>query len=276
MPDLVPVPPPSESMLAPVLSYQRQRVSSALRSTLTDPVTVATSVFTAPVIALLQSGVQWQSLILAIVYVLIPLCVVCALHFVITAPTTLDNARLVQLKSLEGCLQDSQAQIASLNGQVEELDQRLNARNLIVAYDGGRHDQKDGPNEKLTRRVIRLQLENASERDITGIKAKAESFQSLDGLVQQVPLRIAHDEHNEKRNGFSLAPGEKEMVDIVEREVDSDFVRLCTYLSSQRVTQEKNFKISVLITAEGQPKQQKRLRIVVDDVQLLRCDPLKE
>jgi hypothetical protein len=149
------------------------------------------------------------------------------------------------------------------------------AANLMLTYNGGRYDHIERSGGVVNRRVVRLQLENVGSRVIEGIKVKAESFTHRGTRIPQVPLRISHDEGNHKKDGFSLSPGDKELIDIAERDADSDLIRLCHPLSHEFVTQEENFKIKVIVTATDQPKQEKRLRITTDDLELLHCDPLK-
>ena len=146
---------------------------------------------------------------------------------------------------------------------------------LVVTYNGGRYDHKVSKDGKIVYRIIRLQLENKGDQTINGIKVKAERFDSLGTIIPQVPLRICHDEHNNKKDGFPLTPGEKEMVDVVEKAIDWDVTRLCHPLSPDIVTRETDFKVTVVVTAEKQLKKQKRLRIAVDDAEVLRCDALK-
>ena len=149
-------------------------------------------------------------------------------------------------------------------------------QNLQVAYDGGRYDQKDMDGEKILRRVVRLRLENKSGHDIKGIKVKAEKFNSLGTIYRNVPLRIQHDEHNNKNDGFTLTPGEKEMVDIVERQMNSDIIRLCQPLSMELVTQDNKIPIKILVSAEGQTIQEKRLRVWKDDLEILLGEALQK
>jgi hypothetical protein len=146
---------------------------------------------------------------------------------------------------------------------------------LVIAYDGGRYDHKETRDGQIIFRIIRLQLENKSRQTINGIKVKAESFDNLGTRIPQVPLRICHDEHNSKKDGFSLTPGEKELIDVVDKGIGWDVVRLCHPLSLSMATRETNFKMTVVMTAENQPKQQTRLRIAVDKEKVLRCDALR-
>lgn len=170
---------------------------------------------------------------------------------------------------------NSRAQIEGLQGQVKELEERLTAKNLVVSYDKGRYDHKQMDGKKLLFRTVRLKLENKSDRDINDIRVKAESFTTAARVVQQVPLRIQHDINNQKKEGFSLSPGEIEMVDVVERQIDSPIVLLCPAIPDDFVTQEDQFRITVAITAKEQPKQRKLLHISKHDTHLLHCVPLK-
>lgn len=165
--------------------------------------------------------------------------------------------------------------ISALSGEVEELKQRLNATNLVVSYDKGRYDHKEMDGEKLLSRTVRLQIENKSDRDINDIRVKAESFSNSGTVVNQIPLRIQHDETNQKKYGFSLSPGEKEMVDVVERRINSALTLLCPAINGDFVTPQDQFPIAVIITAKEQPKQRKLLRVSKHDTELLHCVPLK-
>lgn len=188
---------------------------------------------------------------------------------------------------------ETQGQLLTMTGQVEELNKRLNETageltelkekirpRLKVSYDKGRYNQtfrrpSDG---KVFHRVIRLRLTNLSKAEsIRGIRVKAKRFDADYTSVQQVPSRICHNLWNEKNlgDGFSLGPEEVVDIDLVQRNEGEDYSSLCHLISGDYPTQKSKFEITAVITADGQPKQEKTVRVKMDETELLKADALQ-
>ncbi len=193
-----------------------------------------------------------------------------AVHFL---GRSYERSALESSREHESQLKQRDSQIEVSQGQVRELEERLSAKPLVVSYDGGKHDRiETDADGKIIRRVIRVQVENTGDVNIDGIQAKAEHFVGDSASDPLVPLRIAYD----RPNGFSLSPGNKELVDVVERETGSEHVRLCRDLTGPEMrTRADKFKVTVVLTANELKPDRKKLRIRKDDAELLHCTPLK-
>jgi hypothetical protein len=159
------------------------------------------------------------------------------------------------------------------------LQERLTPK-LEVAYKHGEDDHiVRGLDGRARRQIIRLRITNKGRgQPIHGIKVKAERFLNFGEVpIYGTPLQVSHDYDNTKIKGFTLGPEDRELIDVVVKSDRGFGVHLC-HARGQRflgATNQKDFIVTVMVTADTAPRQEISLWISDED-DLLHCEVISK
>ncbi len=149
-------------------------------------------------------------------------------------------------------------------------------RKLKILYEPGMFDHvvKFGNDTRF--QVIRFGIKNDSAEIVDGVKVKVEKFLNFgDTAIYNVPLRITHDHSHKKSNGFSINPGDTELVDLVQKDSGSNDLFLTNGFSAEAkvptVTHDKELALRVLITASVGLARERQFHVVVDEKGVMHC-----
>lgn len=146
---------------------------------------------------------------------------------------------------------------------------------LELTYHGGADDHRQSRNGSVFHHVVRLRLENVgTSGPVKGIKAKSQQFLNYGEVpLYGTPLQISNDQTSTKREGFLINPSDFELIDVVQKTKDEDWIVLCHALGEAWIaTQLAELLITVIVTASTGTRLEATLWIWVNEEGLLDCE----